>query len=301
MIELRPKFPLPALLRAAGLPKSTFYYQQAALAAEDKYAATKDLIKSVFDQHKGRYGYRRVTAALRRLGTVINHKTVQRLMDELKLKSIVRPKKYRSYRGQVGKTAPNLLERNFSASAPNQKWATDVTEFKVDGKKLYLSPVVDLFNGEIIAYATSRSPLFTMIGAMLNRAFAKLRPGDRPVLHSDQGWQYQMEQYRQRLSANAVTQSMSRKGNCLDNAVVESFFGTLKSEYFHVNKFSSLDDLEAGLRAYIRYYNHDRIRCRLRGMSPVEYRESAVSEQVSTTARERPVASDRLMSPALAT
>ncbi len=248
MIELRPKFSLPALLRAAGLPRSTFYYQQAALAAQDKYAATKELIKSVYDQHKGRYGYRRITAALRRLGTVINHKTVQRLMDELQLKSIVRPKKYRSYRGQVGKAAPNLLERNFRASRPNQKWATDVTEFKVDGKKLYLSPVVDLFNGEIVAYATSRSPLFTMVGAMLNRAFAKLRPGDRPVLHSDQGWQYQMEQYRQRLSANAVTQSMSRKGNCLDNAVVESFFGTLKSEYFHVNKFGSLDELEAGLR-----------------------------------------------------
>ncbi|KQW51166.1 integrase [Pelomonas sp. Root662] len=275
MIELRPKFALPALLRAAGLPRSTFYYQQAALAAEDKYAATKDLIKSVYDQHKGRYGYRRITATLRRLGTVINHKTVQRLMDELQLKSIVRPKKYRSYRGQVGKVAPNVLERNFSASGPNQKWATDVTEFKVDGKKLYLSPVVDLFNGEIVAYATSRSPLFTMVGAMLNRAFAKLRPGDRPVLHSDQGWQYQMEQYRQRLSANAVTQSMSRKGNCLDNAVVESFFGTLKSEYFHVNKFSSLDELEAGLRGYIRYYNHDRIRCGLRGMSPVEYRQLA--------------------------
>lgn len=116
-----------------------------------------------------------------------------------------------------------------------------------------------------------------------------------------EGREATLTQYRQRLSANAVTQSMSRKGNCLDNAVVESFFGTLKSEYFHVNKFSSLDDLEAGLRAYIRYYNHDRIRCRLRGMSPVEYRESAVSEQVSTTARERPVASDRLMSPALAT
>jgi len=277
VIELRPKFPLPALLRASSLPRSTFYYQRAALVAGDKYAATKVLIKSVFDQHKGRYGYRRITAALRRLGTVINHKTVQRLMDELQLKSIVRPKKYRSYRGQVGKAAPNLLERIFRASGPNQKWATDVTEFKVDGKKLYLSPVVDLFNGEIVAYATSRSPLFTMVGAMLNRAFAKLRPGDRPILHSDQGWQYQMEQYRQRLIANTVTQSMSRKGNCLDNAVVESFFGTLKSEYFHVNKFSSLDELEAGLRGYIRYYNHDRIRGGLRGLSPVEYRELAAS------------------------
>ena len=273
MIELRPQFPFLLLLRAAGLARSTFYYQQAALKVADKYAATKDRIKSIYEQHKGRYGYRRITATLRRQGTVINHKTVQRLMDELQLKSLVRLKKYRSYRGQIGKVAPNLLERNFSASRPNQKWVTDVTEFKVDGKKLYLSPVVDLFNGEIVAYATSRRPLFSMVGAMLNRAFARLGPGDRPVLHSDQGWQYQMDQYRRRLDAQAVTQSMSRKGNCLDNAVVESFFGTLKSEYFHLNKFSSLDELEAGLRGYIRYYNQDRIRSSLDGMSPIEYRE----------------------------
>jgi putative transposase len=184
VIELRPQFSLALLLRAAGLARSTFYYQQASLKSADKYAAMKDQIKSIYEQHKGRYGYRRITAALRRQGSVINHKTVQRLMDELKLKSLVRLKKYRSYRGQVGKVAPNLLERDFNAERPNQKWATDVTEFKVDGKKLYLSPVVDLFNGEIVAYATSRRPLFTMVGAMLNRAFARLRPGDRPVLHS---------------------------------------------------------------------------------------------------------------------
>jgi transposase InsO family protein len=273
VIELRPQFSLALLLRAAGLARSTFYYQQASLKSADKYAAMKDQIKSIYEQHKGRYGYRRITAALRRQGSVINHKTVQRLMDELKLKSLVRLKKYRSYRGQVGKVAPNLLERDFNAERPNQKWATDVTEFKVDGKKLYLSPVVDLFNGEIVAYATSRRPLFTMVGAMLNRAFARLRPGDRPVLHSDQGWQYQMDKYRQCLDAHAVTQSMSRKGNCLDNAVVESFFGTLKSEYFHLNKFGNLEELETGLRAYIRYYNQDRIRSSLNGMSPIEYRE----------------------------
>lgn len=273
MIELRPLFPLPSLLRAAGLARSTFYYQQAALKVADKYAAMKDQIKAIYEQHKGRYGYRRITATLRRQGCVINHKTVQRLMDELNLKSICRLKKYRSYRGHVGKIAPNILERNFTAFRPNEKWATDVTEFKVGGKKLYLSPVVDLFNGEIVAYATSRRPLFTMISSMLNRAFDRLSPEDRPILHSDQGWQYQMDKYRDRLDAHAVTQSMSRKGNCLDNAVVESFFGTLKSEYFHINQFSSLEELEAGLRSYIRYYNQDRIRLNLNGMSPVEYRE----------------------------
>ncbi len=273
MIELRPQYPLAALLRAASLARSTFYYQQAALKVVDKYAAIKDQIKALFERHKGRYGYRRITAALRRQGSAINHKTVQRLMEELQLKSLVRVKKYRSYRGQVGQVAPNLINRDFDATRPNEKWVTDVTEFKVDGQKLYLSPVMDLFNGEIVAYTTARRPLFNMVGTMLNRAFSRLGPDDRPVLHSDQGWQYQMDKYRQRLNERAITQSMSRKGNCLDNAAMESFFGTLKSEYFHLNKFSSLEELEVGLRGYIRYYNQDRIRLRLNGLSPIEYRQ----------------------------
>lgn len=273
MIELRPQYPLASLLRAAGLARSTFYYQQAALLVVDKYAAIKDQIKAIYDLHKGRYGYRRITATLRKQGNLINHKTVQRLMEELQLKSLVRLKKYRSYRGQVGQVAPNLLERNFNASSPNEKWVTDVTEFKVDGKKLYLSPVMDLFNGEILAYTTSKRPLFNMVGTMLSKAFARLGAQDRPVLHSDQGWQYQMDKYRQRLDEHAVTQSMSRKGNCLDNAAMESFFGTLKSEYFHLNSFISLEELETGLRGYIRYYNQDRIRLKLDGLSPIEYRQ----------------------------
>ena len=277
MIELRPQYPLAALLGAAGLARSTFYYQQAALKVTDKYAAAKDQIQAIYDRHKGRYGYRRITATLRRQRSTINHKTVQRLMHELQLKSLVRLKKYRSYRGQVGQVAPNLINRDFDASRPNEKWVTDVTEFKVDGQRLYMSPVMDFFNGEILAYTTARRPLFNMIGSMLSRAFSRLGPDERPVLYSDQDWQYQMEKYRQRLDERAITQSMSRKGNCLDNAAMESFFGTLKSEYFHLNKFSSLDDLEVGLRSYIRYYNQDRIRLKLNGLSPNEYRQSAAT------------------------
>ena len=125
MIELRPQHPLAALLRAAGLARSTFYYQQTALQIADKYAATKDQIKAIYDRHKGRYGYRRITATLRRQGSVINHKTVQTLMEELQLKSLVRLKKYRSYRGQVGQVAPNLIDRDFDAARPNEKWVTD--------------------------------------------------------------------------------------------------------------------------------------------------------------------------------
>ena len=193
-------------------------------------------------------------------------------MDELKLKSLVRLKKYRSYRGQVGKVASNLLERDFNAERPNQKWATDVTEFKVDGKKLYLSPVVDLFNGEIVAYATSRRPLFTMVGAMLNRAFARLRPGDRPVLHSDQGWQYQMDKYRQCLDAHAVTQSMSRKGNCLDNAVVESFCATLKTELANDAVWPTRWAAQRALWEYLElWYNRQRRHKTLGYRTPVQY------------------------------
>jgi putative transposase len=184
----------------------------------------------------------------------------------------VRVRKYRAYHGEVGRAAPNILERQFKAKRPNEKWVTDVTEFNVGGQRLYLSPVLDLYNGEIVAFETATRPLFNMIGAMLRRAFARLGPRDRPILHSDQGWQYRMPVYREALRLQAVTQSMSRRGNCLDNAVMESFFGTLKAEFYHLNRFRDLDELRTGLRRYIHYYNHDRIKLKLGGLSPVEYR-----------------------------
>ena len=166
------------------MARSTFYYQQKALQAADKYAELKDKIRSTFDEHKGRYGYRRITAAVRSAGHLVNHKTVQRLMAQLQLKSLVRVKKYRAYKGEVGKAAPNLLKRVFEAPSPNQKWVTDVTEFKVGGQKLYLSPVLDLYNGEIISYEVARRPLFDMVGKMLKGAFKRLEPHEKPVLHS---------------------------------------------------------------------------------------------------------------------
>ncbi|WP_339561080.1 IS3 family transposase [Pseudomonas sp. EA_65y_Pfl1_P113] len=275
VIELRQEHSLEGLLKLAGLARSTFYYQQKVQQSVDKYAELKSRIRSIFDEHKGRYGYRRITAAVRRAGHLVNHKTVQRLMGELQLKSRVRIKKYRAYRGEEGQVAPNLLKRKFDAKRPNQKWVTDVTEFRVGGQKLYLSPILDLYNGEIIAFKTARRPLFDMVGAMLRQAFERLRPRDKPILHSDQGWQYRMPIYRRVLNERAVKPSMSRKGNCYDNAAMESFFGTLKSEFFYLNKFNSLDELEAGIEDYIHYYNHSRIRLKLSGLSPVEYRTQA--------------------------
>ena len=275
MLELRQFYPLASLLKLAGLARSTFYYQQQALQREDKHADLKRRIKAVFDKNKGRYGYRRVTAALRQEGNRINHKAVQRLMGLLQLKSRVRIKKYRKYEGQLGHVAKNILERDFKAMRPNEKWVTDVTEFKIGGQKLYLSPIMDLYNGEIVAYEMAKRPLFNMVESMLRKAFTKLKPTDKPILHSDQGWQYRMPEYRRCLAAQDVTPSMSRKGNCYDNAAMESFFGTLKSEYFYLDEIRDIDELQLGIEEYIRYYNRDRIKLKLGGLSPVNFRKQA--------------------------
>lgn len=271
MLELRQHFPLAGLLRLARLPRSTFYYQQRALACEDKHRDLKANIRAIFDRHKGLYGYRRVTAALRLEGHVVNHKTVQRLMCQMQLRSRIRAKKFRRFAGQGSHVAPDLLKRDFTASKPNEKWVTDVTEFSVGNRKLYLSPVMDLYNGEIVAYDTSETPVLGMVENMLGRAFERLGPRDRPILHSDQGWQYRMSKYHRHLERRSLPQSMSRKGNCLDNAVIESFFGTLKSEFFYLNEFVSVGHLADGIKEYIRYYNEDRIKTRLR-TSPILFR-----------------------------
>ena len=258
------------------MARSTFYYQQKALQVADKHGLFKTEINTVFEHHQGRYGYRRVTAALRNAGTLVNHKTVQRLMGQLQLKSLVRPKRYRSYKGPVGRIAPNHLARQFEAEQPNQKWVTDITEFKVAGVKLYLSPVLDLYNGEIVAYEMETSPRFSMVSDMLKKALGCLKTHEKPMLHSDQGWHYQMAAYRRQLEERGLSQSMSRRGNCYDNATMESFFGTLKSEFYYLNRFTSVDQLKAGLDDYIRYYNHERIKLKLKGLSPVQYRTQPV-------------------------
>jgi putative transposase len=193
-------------------------------------------------------------------------------MKLLGLKSIIRIKKYKSYKGEQGKIAPNILERNFKATAPNQKWATDITEFNVSGKKLYLSPIIDLFNQEIISYELSERPVFNQVVTMLKKAFKKIPNNSDLTLHSDQGWQYQMKHYQYLLKQKGITQSMSRKGNCLDNAIIENFFGILKSELFYIKKFSSIEQLKNEIKQYINYYNNERIKSNLKGMSPIKYR-----------------------------
>jgi putative transposase len=259
-------------LKLLGLARSTFYFQLKTLQSSDKYAEVRSKIQAVFALHKGRYGYRRTAAALKQEGVTICANTVQRLMGELGLKSLVRPKKYKSFKGEIGEAAPNVLARGFKAKAPNEKWVTDVTEFKVAGEKVFLSPVMDLCTGEIVAHEFETRPSLSLVINMLKKALGKLRPDEKPILHSDQGWQYRMNRYRGLLHEKGVVQSMSRKGNCHDNAPMESFFAVLKSEYFYLNKFTSVEQLKAGLAEYIRYYNHERIKPRLNGLSPAGYR-----------------------------
>nr|WP_230110424.1 IS3 family transposase [Stenotrophomonas lactitubi] len=273
---LRQTHSLPLLLEAAELPRSTFYYQVHALAHPDEgEVELRERVRAIYDHSQGRYGYRRITLELANRGEAINHKRVQRLMAELGLQSRVRIKRYRAFKGAANVVVSNELDRQFEAQLPNQKWVTDVTEFKVQGMKLYLSPIMDLYNGEIVAYQMKRRPVFDLVSQMLDQAIEKLSPEDRPMIHSDQGWHYQHENYRHKLERHCLKQSMSRRGNCLDNAAMESFFGTLKSEFFYLNSFDSIESLEAGLVEYIRYYNEDRIKLKLKGLSPVKYREQA--------------------------
>jgi putative transposase len=205
-------------------------------------------------------------------GFKLDPKTVLKLMNQMGIKCLVRMKKYKSYRGSVGKVAPNVLERNFRADKPNQKWVTDVTEFSLFGKKIYLSPILDLYNSEIITYTVQSRPTFDLVGDMLEQALEVLNPEDELILHSDQGWQYQMAKYQKTLTENNITQSMSRKGNCLDNAVIENFFGILKTELLYLQEFKSIDHFTQELHDYIYYYNNVRIKKKLKDLSPVEYR-----------------------------
>ena len=274
--ELRHEFKIGLLIDIAGIPRSTYYYysKQFNNPTSDKYADVKALIRRIYDESKGRYGYRRITKELRKT-LRINHKTVQRLMREMGIFCRVRMKKYNSFRGEVGRIAPNLLERDFKANKPNQKWVTDVTEFALFGVKLYLSPVIDLFNGEVVSYSISYHPTLSLVTDMLNKAFAKIPDGSDLILHSDQGWQYQHKHYQKILENKGVRQSMSRKGNCLDNACAENFFGLLKTELLYLQDFTSIEHFISEIHAYIDWYNTKRIKLGLGGMSPVEYRLTA--------------------------
>ena len=278
VVALRAEYRLDVLLQVAGLARSTFFYHQARLDAPDPQAELKAAIHDAFEATKGRYGHRRIHTMLTRSGWQIAKKTVLKLMRRLGLVCQVRRKRrYNSYRGEVGKVAPNLLARNFTTDAPNRKWVTDVTEFRVGEDKLYLSPVMDLFDRQIITYSIGTSPNLELTNSALRKAVATLEPGQHPLVHSDQGVQYQHASWRRLLDHAGAIQSMSRKGNCLDNAVIESFFGHLKEELFHHTTFLNIDALHTAIEEYLRWYNTERISTKLEGLSPVQYRAQTLA------------------------
>ena len=270
--ELKHRYPITAILKVVGIPRSTYYYYTKQLEEPDKYADTKSEIKRIYDENHGCYGYRRITSALRKTMHYVNHKTVQRLMKQMGLYCRVRIQKYSSYKGEVGIIAPNLLDRQFKTDKPYTKWVTDVTQFSLFGVKIYLSPIIDLYNGEVISYNISHHPDFAQVTDMLEKAFRKIPDNTNLILHSDQGWLYQLKPYQQMLKAKGIRQSMSRKGNCLDNACAENFFGLLKSELLYLRDFSSVDEFILELDRYIEWYNNKRIKLKLDGLSPVQYR-----------------------------
>lgn len=269
---LKADFPLPVLLAVAGLARSTFFYHQKRMAAPSPHAALDAAIRTEVTRAKGRYGHRRIHRELQKVGRRVAKKTVLKRMRVLGLACQVRRKKrFTTYRGEIGTTAPNGLDRDFTAHAPNQKWVTDLTEFRIGEEKLYVSPVMDLYDRQIIAWSVGRSPNLTLATTALQQALASLDPREQPLVHSDQGFHYRHRTWQALLANAGATPSMSRKGNCLDNAVIESFFGHLKSELL-LEPFTTIDALEDAVHEYLHWYNHERTSTTLNGLSPVQYR-----------------------------
>ncbi|AEC46136.1 transposase, IS861 [Mesomycoplasma hyorhinis MCLD] len=270
---------LTQVLKEFSIPISTFYYE---LKKEDFDKKNEEIIsqmKLIFVENKVRYGKRRIKAELNNRDYKIGLKKVRRLMEKFNLKAICPRKKYKSYKGTVGKIADNILNRNFVATQPNQKWTTDVTEFSGPFGKAYLSPILDMFNGEVIAWDLSTSTNNQQIRKMLQRAFSKHKNLEGLIFHSDQGWQYQHRQFSEKLKQKGIIQSMSRKGNCLDNSVIESFFGTLKRECFYgrEKEFLTFKQFHKAIANYIYYYNYKQIKDKIKWMSPIKFRETFIS------------------------
>ena len=258
--ELQHKYPLVVLLDISGLKRSTYYYTLNKLDKDTKNDDIMNAIIDIYYTHKARYGYRRITLELMNRGYIVNHKKVKRLMSKMGLYARTPKAKYKSYKGDMNGTVKNLLldkvidevnhktyyERNFKTERCNEIWSTDVSEFHIAAGKLYLSPILDLHNREIVSYNISTSPNYEQIKDMLAKAFNKYKDLKGLILTSDQGWQYQMQDYHKALEEKGIIQSMSRKGNCLDNSPMENFFGKMKNEMFYGYEytFNTLEELK---------------------------------------------------------
>ncbi|WP_241880269.1 IS3 family transposase [Corynebacterium diphtheriae] len=281
IITLKSEHRLDDLIAVSGLARSTFFDHQRRFDLPDKYADLKTQIKKIFHDSNTTFGYRRVWRALRNNNTIVNKKVVRRLMREQGLVSKIRRKKYNSYRGTVSHIADNVLGRRFIQDAPNKVWVSDVTEFRVAGTKVYLSPVMDLFDRTILAHTLSTSPNTQLTSRSLADAIAMFSPGKGLIVHTDQGFQYQHASWRNLIESVGGVQSMSRKGNCYDNAVMENFFGHLKSEMYHDVYFTSVDELCQAIDEYILWYNTYRLQERFKGLAPMQYRNQTLAKTLT--------------------
>ena len=274
--ELNEKgYQLKYLLKAMHMAKSTYYFEIGKIdVVAERNQEILEEIKTIFESNKRRYGVRRVHMELRNNGFIVNHKRVQRLMHEAGMLGKRPKEKYHSYKGEVGKVADNVINRDFKVDKPLQKWTTDVSQFNFSWGKCYLSPILDMATNEIISYDISLSPNLDQIGRMLDDAFRKFPKVSGLIFHSDQGWQYQHAYYQKRLKEHGIVQSMSRKGNCYDNCIMETFFGRLKNEmyYGYEKDYSSFEEFSKAVAEYIDYYNNKRIQAKTKWMPPVQYR-----------------------------
>ncbi|WP_241954604.1 IS3 family transposase [Staphylococcus auricularis] len=269
---------LNILFKISNIAKSVYYYWINQLNKPNKDKYILQAIKQICKKCHYTYGYRRVTQVLSSLGFNVNHKKVLKLMQSLALtckKFTHRGRRYSSFKGKVGKIANNLMNRRFKTDRPYQKIVTDITEFKLKNEqKLYLSTFMDVYNSEIISFTTSNRPtLDIVINPLQELIDRKPKTSYRLTIHSDQGWHYQHAEYIKHLKDNKIFQSMSRKGNCLDNSLMENFFGLLKQEMFYGNEYGDFNQLEKAIHQYIDYYNNERIKAKLKGLSPINYRK----------------------------
>lgn len=274
---LKAKYSLPQLLEKLNLSKSSYYYQEKVLSQPDKYFSLRIRIKELFTENKNRYGYRRIHALLKREGTIVSEKIVRRIMYEENLEvKVKRTAKYHSYAGEITPSVPNEIERDFFAEKPNSKWLTDITEFAIPAGKVYLSPIVDCFDGLLVSWRIGTSPDATLVNTMLDDSISQLSPGEKPIIHSDRGIHYRWAGWIERMDKAGLTRSMSKKGCSPDNSACEGVFGRIKNEMFYNTDWTgiSISDFIEILNNYLVWYNEVRIKKSLGYKSPMEYRRS---------------------------
>lgn len=274
---LRMKYPLNELLLLTGMSKSSYFYQEEVQRRPDKYAALRTEVKRVFTKNQNRYGYRRVHTEIKFNGARVSEKIIRRIMREERLIVPCKKKRrYNSYMGEISPAVENMVARDFHADSPNKKWLTDLTEFHIPAGKVYLSPIIDCFDGLAVSWTIGTRPDAELVNTMLDDAICSLKDGEHPIVHSDRGGHYRWPGWILRMENAGLTRSMSKKGCSPDNSACEGFFGRLKNEMFYYRSWKdvSIDQFIDELDRYLRWYNEKRIKLSLGGMSPIAYRRS---------------------------